>query len=173
MTFPPTFAGSVSDDLLDKLYSTLTTTGALGLPGPTHESTQAVLEALRHDFKRHSCFINRFKFHKYAEHLPEISTPVLNVLLSHAAHHILAVYALGVSPELIRDVYYKSHLPNLQPSLVSPRPITEENFIEHLGDEKYILCLLGVVARGGDSWCQVLRRLPRVLHRLPAEPLPN
>ena len=152
MTSSPTFASSVSDDLLDKLYSTLTTTGAPGLPGPTHESTQAVLDALRHDFKRHSCFINHLKFHKYVERLPESSTDVLNVLLSHATHHVLAVYALGVSPQLIRDVYYKTHLPTLQPSLVSPRPITEQNFREHLGDVRYISCLLRVVARDRDSW---------------------
>ncbi|KAH8985107.1 hypothetical protein EDB92DRAFT_1884288 [Lactarius akahatsu] len=56
--------------------------------------------------------------------------------LSHASHHVLAVYALGASPELIRDVY-KTHLPVLQPTLVSPDPITQENFIEHLGDERY------------------------------------
>ena len=62
--------------------------------------------------------------------------------LSHSSHHVLAVYALGASPELIRDVYYKAHLPKLQPALVSPGPITEENFTEHLGDEKYLLYLL-------------------------------
>jgi hypothetical protein len=49
----------------------------------------------------------------------------------------LAVYALGASPELIRDVYYKIHLPKLLPPVVSPGPITEENFIEHLSDAKY------------------------------------
>lgn len=63
---------------------------------------------------------------------------MLNELLSHASHHVLAVYALGASAELVRDIYYKTHVPILLPSLVSPGPITEENFVEHLGDEKYI-----------------------------------
>ena len=64
--------------------------------------------------------------------------------LSHSSHHVLAVYALGASPELIRDVYYKTHVPKLLPALLSPGPISEANFTEHLGDEKYILCLLSI-----------------------------
>ncbi|KAH8984551.1 hypothetical protein EDB86DRAFT_3084442 [Lactarius hatsudake] len=118
MSSSPTFASGVSEDLLDKFFSTPTSTGAPGLPGPTHVSTQAVLEVLRHDFKNHPPFVNHVKFH------------------NHASHHILAVYALGASPELIRDVY-KTHLPVLQPTVVSPVPITQENFVEHLGDERY------------------------------------
>jgi len=50
----------------------------------------------------------------------------------------LVVYALGASPELIRDVYNKRHITKLLPIPVSPERITEENFVEHLGDEKYI-----------------------------------
>ncbi|KAH9052772.1 hypothetical protein EDB87DRAFT_1570004 [Lactarius vividus] len=118
MPSSPTFASGVSEDLLDKFYSTPTSTGAPGLPGPTHVSTQAVLEVLRHDFRNHSPFVNHIKFH------------------NHASHHVLAVYALGASPELIKDVY-ETHLPVLQPTFVSPGPITEENFVEHLDDEKY------------------------------------
>ena len=67
MSSSPTFASGISDDLLDKLYSTPTSTGAPGFPGPTHESTQAVLEVLRHDLKSHAPFFNRLKFHKYEE----------------------------------------------------------------------------------------------------------
>ncbi len=81
MSSSPTFTGGILDDLLDKLYSTPTSTGAPGLPGPTHESTQAVLEALRHDFKSHSPFVNHLKFHKYEERLPESPTLMLNASL--------------------------------------------------------------------------------------------
>ncbi len=65
MPSSPTFGSSISDDTLDKLYSTLTLTGVSGLPGATHGSTQATLESLRHDFKNHSAFVNNKKFHKY------------------------------------------------------------------------------------------------------------
>ncbi|KAF8261336.1 hypothetical protein EI94DRAFT_1810435 [Lactarius quietus] len=119
MSSSPTFASGISDDLLDKLYSTPTSTSILGFPWTTHESTHAVLEVLRHDFKRHSPFLNHFKFH------------------NHSSHHVLAVYALGASPEFIRDVYYKKHMPKLLPTSVSPGHITEENFVEYLNDEKY------------------------------------
>jgi len=48
----------------------------------------------------------------------------------------LAVYALGASPELIKDAYNEAHLPKLLPVPVSLNRITEKNFTEHLGDEK-------------------------------------
>ena len=76
MSSSSTFVSGVSDDLLDKLYSIPTLTGAAaGLPGQTHESSQAVLEALLHDFKRHSPFLNHLKFHKYEERWLECPTP--------------------------------------------------------------------------------------------------
>ncbi len=68
MSSSQTFAGNLSDDVLDKLYSSVTFTNAAGLPGLTHESTQAVLEVMRYDFKNHSPFVNKLKFHKYEKH---------------------------------------------------------------------------------------------------------
>ena len=64
------------------------------------------------------------------------------VVFSHSSHHVLAIYALGASPELIKDAYYKTHLPKLLPVLVSPESITEKNFTEYLGDEKYLVSLM-------------------------------
>jgi hypothetical protein len=58
------FASTVSDDTLDRLYPIPATAGACGLPGPTHESTLAVLEVLRDDFRRHHTFVNNLGFHK-------------------------------------------------------------------------------------------------------------
>src|ERR1700761_2264089 len=75
MASPQTFASGVSDDLLEKLYSTPTSTGAPGLSGPTHESTRAVLEVLRHDLKRHAPFVNRLRFHKYEKCCRKIPCP--------------------------------------------------------------------------------------------------
>jgi len=59
-----TFASTVSDDVLEKLYSIPASTGAPGLPGPAHESTLALLEVLRDDFKKNHTFINDLGFHK-------------------------------------------------------------------------------------------------------------
>lgn len=58
------FASNVSDDVLDRLYSIPASTGGHGLPGPTHESTLAVLKVLRDDFRRHHTFVNNLGFHK-------------------------------------------------------------------------------------------------------------
>ena len=53
---------------------------------------------------------------------------------SHATHHVLALYNLGGSPEIIADAY-RTH-DYLIPAIKSPGPITENNFVEHLGDER-------------------------------------
>ena len=59
---------------------------------------------------------------KYLSHFDE----------SHATHHMLAIYALGASPEMIEEAY--SLQDHLKPAFGSPEPITDKNFIEHLGD---------------------------------------
>jgi hypothetical protein len=66
------------------------------------------------------------------------------LVFSHSSHHVLAIYALGASPELIKYAY-RTHLPKLLPVLVSPESITEKNFTEHLGDEKYIISYVIII----------------------------
>ena len=53
---------------------------------------------------------------------------------SHVTHHVLAIYGLGASPQIIEDAY-ETH-DYLKPAFESPDPITEKNFAEHLGDER-------------------------------------
>ena len=59
-----TFASTVSDDVLERLYPIPASTGTPGLPGPTHESTLALLEALRDNFKKNHIFVNDLGYHK-------------------------------------------------------------------------------------------------------------
>lgn len=47
----------------------------------------------------------------------------------------MAIYGLGASPDIIADAY-KSH-DYLKPAFDSPEPITDKNFVEHLGDARY------------------------------------
>ncbi|KAG9310842.1 hypothetical protein JVU11DRAFT_8695 [Chiua virens] len=47
-----------------------------------------------------------------------------------------AIYALGGSAAIIKD-YYKRDSEMQRPAFESPESITEENFIEHLGDENF------------------------------------
>jgi len=64
MSSSGTFASNVSDDILDRFYLIPASTSAVVLPGLTHESTLAVLEVLRDDFKTHHPFINDIGFLK-------------------------------------------------------------------------------------------------------------
>jgi hypothetical protein len=57
---------------------------------------------------------------------------------------VLAIYALGASPELIKDAYYQTHLPKLLPIPLSPEWITEKSFTENLGDGRYTVSLISL-----------------------------
>jgi len=48
---------------------------------------------------------------------------------------MLAIYGLGASPDIIADAYKRHDY--LKPAFDSPEPITDKNFTEHLGDERY------------------------------------
>lgn len=54
---------------------------------------------------------------------------------SHASHHILAVYTLGASKELIEAIY-PHHTWYQRPLMPSPEAIMEQNFTVHLGEPK-------------------------------------
>ena len=51
---------------------------------------------------------------------------------SHVTHHVLAIYALGASPEMIEEAYSRDD--HHKPAFSSPEPITDKNFSDHLGD---------------------------------------
>ena len=55
---------------------------------------------------------------------------------SHTTHHVLAIYGLGASPEIIEEAYSRdlSRHEYLKPAFDSPEPITDKNFAEHLGN---------------------------------------
>ena len=60
---------------------------------------------------------------------------------SHVTHHVLAIYGLGASPEIIEDAYGTHDY--LKPVVKSPDPITESNFAEHLGDARRVVFVQG------------------------------
>jgi hypothetical protein len=55
---------------------------------------------------------------------------------SHVAHHILAIYAMGANGKLLREGY-KNDGDFQRPLGTSPGPISDDNFVDHLGDEQY------------------------------------
>ena len=61
----------------------------------------------------------------------------LTRFLSHIPHHHLAIWALGANDTLI-DAAYKHDIPIQRPAIEPTVPVTETNFVDHLGDEKYV-----------------------------------
>ncbi|KAI0262049.1 hypothetical protein BC834DRAFT_892792 [Gloeopeniophorella convolvens] len=104
-------------DLLDKLYPFPPFTGAVSLPGPNDKGAHTLLDVLRHNREHNHIFFNDKGFH------------------NHSTHHVLTIYGLGASPEIIADAY-KTH-DYLKPAFDSPESITDKNFSDHLGDAKY------------------------------------
>ena len=53
---------------------------------------------------------------------------------SHATHHVLAIYGLGASSEIIEEAYSRHDF--LKSAFDSPEPVTDKNFARHLGDDR-------------------------------------
>ncbi|OSD00411.1 hypothetical protein PYCCODRAFT_1414510 [Trametes coccinea BRFM310] len=106
----------------EKLYTTPSHApsrqGPRRLPGATPESTAALLNTLKDNHVKWHIFFNDKGFH------------------NHASHHLLALYHLGASGPNI-EAAYGTHTSYQRPALPPTEPITEKNFHEHLGDEKY------------------------------------
>ncbi|THH26455.1 hypothetical protein EUX98_g7731 [Antrodiella citrinella] len=88
------------------------------LAGPDTETADALIESQQHNHKNLHIFFNDAHFH------------------NHAAHHVLAIYALGASPELIRAAY-SIHKGYQRPAVPPAGVVTKSNWKEHLGDEQY------------------------------------
>ncbi|GJE99831.1 hypothetical protein PsYK624_161040 [Phanerochaete sordida] len=105
-------------------------------PGFTHESTKAVLDCLKDNHKRFHIFFNERGFH------------------NHCSHHLLAIYAMGASPEVIRAAY-ETHVAYQRPAFPSTETteakdsviITESNWKDYLGDERYYQAYVAFFSR--------------------------
>lgn len=87
-------------------------------PGCNPQSLAVVRHALIDNYNRYHIFLNDIKFH------------------NHVIHRALAIYALGGSGPVI-EAFYKQDIKIQRAAFVSPHPITEQNFLDHLGDENY------------------------------------
>jgi hypothetical protein len=111
------------------------------MPGVGPDATFALLKNLKDNHERSHIFFNHFLFHKYvclqAIHSP---TDVLTFVCSHAAHHLIALYALGADAPLLDAAYEGTHLDHMRDAFVAPEgvTITEENFTDYIGDDQYV-----------------------------------
>lgn len=117
--------------------------------GLSPESTEAVLVNLKENHQRWHIFFNEKHFHKYVL-MGALVINCTNIICSHAAHHLLAIYAMGGNAELLNAVY-RSHETYQKPAFPPPDEeemkriqaarkavIDESNWKEHLGDERYV-----------------------------------
>ena len=95
--------------------------GLLNLPGITYESTKVAEDVLTKDHKTNHCYFRPSGFH------------------NHLSHHILAVYDMGATPELIKSVFEDEQ--KIQRAIVPEEPY---NFIS-------ASCLPNGVAERGYS----------------------
>jgi hypothetical protein len=125
--------GGDKSGLLARLYPIPLSTGVVRLPGPTAASSQALLNVLLHNRENYHIYFNDIGYHKYVGFLNStIKYPSHFLNQSHATHHVLAIYGLGASSEIIEEAYSRHDF--LKPAFDSPEPITDKNFAEHLGD---------------------------------------
>ncbi|KAG0692193.1 hypothetical protein DFH29DRAFT_1084919 [Suillus ampliporus] len=90
----------------------------LRYPGASPEAVAALRYVLTDNHTKYHIFFNQMRFH------------------NHITHHALALYAVGASGSLIEQVY-KRESASQRPVVEPPEAITEENFIEHLGDDNF------------------------------------
>ncbi|GAA6009671.1 hypothetical protein JCM11491_001054 [Sporobolomyces phaffii] len=91
-----------------------------GLAGHSWEAKEAVRNCLEANHVDSHTFFNDKGFH------------------NHCAHHLLAAYSLGAAPSLINEIYslHKETASKPMPPL-APIDVTEHNWTEHLGDERF------------------------------------
>ncbi|GAA6044066.1 hypothetical protein JCM8097_005012 [Rhodosporidiobolus ruineniae] len=99
----------------------LPTTGLTGgLGGITQESRETVRRCLEDNHLNKHIFFNDKGFH------------------NHCAHHLLAAYSLGGSSSLLQDILKLQYATASKPLLpLVPMEITEKNWADHLGDERF------------------------------------
>jgi hypothetical protein len=93
-------------------------------PGITSESRDAVAELLKRAHIKYHCFFNERGFH------------------THLAHGILAAYALGATPQRLREIY-DNHASEQRPIGDIKKTFTESDWKSKLGDSTYYASYLG------------------------------
>ena len=103
-------------------------------PGANQASTEALIKALSDNHVSWHIF-NYKGFHKYAMHR-NIPISIFDLTRSHAAHHILAIWALG-APTPAVEAGYGTHCEYQRPAFASPGFVNIHNLYKHLDDERY------------------------------------
>ncbi|KAG2149132.1 uncharacterized protein EDB93DRAFT_1240430 [Suillus bovinus] len=87
-------------------------------PGASPEAVVALSQVLKENYTKYHIFFNYKRFH------------------NHVTHRALALFVMGASGSLIEQ-FYKQDSSYQRPAVEPPEAVTEENFIEHLGDDNF------------------------------------
>ncbi|KAG2130381.1 hypothetical protein DEU56DRAFT_740645 [Suillus clintonianus] len=87
-------------------------------PGSSPDTAAALRHLMKDNHIKHHMFNNDIQWH------------------NHFNYHALGLYALGASGSVIEQ-YYKQYNAKQRPVIEPPEAITKENFVEHLGVEKF------------------------------------
>jgi len=101
-------------------------------PGTSPEAVEALIHVLKDNHIKYHIFFNELRFH------------------NHVTHRALALYATGASGALIEH-FYKQDASHQRPAIEPPEAITEENFIGHLGDDKYYAAYITFFMKSIDT----------------------
>lgn len=160
--------GKAYEERLDRLFPAPspppTALSPQRIPGCNLESLNAVRHVLVDNHVKYHIFWNDIKFHKWVRGKNILTLSLTISLLSHVTHRALAIYALGGSGSII-EAFYKQDSKVQRAAFASPQPITVENFVEHLNDEKWANAYLKCPDLNVHNW-QLLRRVHHVLHQI-------
>lgn len=92
-------------------------------PGASPETVAALTYVLKENHTKYHIYFNYKRFH------------------NHITHRALALYVMGASGSLIEQ-FYKEDSSYQRPAIEPPEAVTEENFIEHLGDDNFYAAYL-------------------------------
>lgn len=137
------------------------------LPGATSESTKVLRKLLLENHEKWHIMFNDEGFHKYVCNHLGLPLRAKRHGASHISHHLLALWSLGASAESLQKAY-DAEIDQQRPIKISEDvvPITEDNFCDHLGEQR---CLLYTYIPMPISFLirtQILPTLPHIL-RIP------
>ncbi|KAI0028806.1 hypothetical protein K488DRAFT_89369 [Vararia minispora EC-137] len=132
----------LSDDhqLCLRLLNAPTSPGNFPLPGVTEVSTKKLVKKLQENYIHNNAFFGGTIFH------------------NHVMDHLFAMWSIGASAEALEEVYVTHDYED--PVKPSPEPITDSNFVEHLGDANFYSAYTTFFCRAlaKDSVADVLDR---------------
>ncbi len=127
---------SIPEDVLNKLFPAPRLSLVAPFPGATAQATKCLIALLKENHNKWHIFFNDSGEYLCAYTAGEFPPmPIPPGFHNHLAHHLLAVYALGATSDVLQAAY-DEHASYQAPRKPSPNPITLDNWKQHLGERE-------------------------------------